>query len=369
MKIATDHRGSRSCGPDRCEAGAVPAMTRLHSQCLELDLHRLELRFADSRLVEPQAVARLAQSIEQCGQIVPCIVVAAPESRDGEGCGASTLVLIDGYRRVGALRRLGRDTVSVEQWGCDLIAALLRVLAGTQDRAFASIEEALLLRTLVGEHGLSQHEVARRSGRDVSWVSRRLQLLSGLPDAALAAVRAGRLSSWAANRVIAPLARANAEHAARLLAMLATTPLSTRELQCWFEHYQQTPWGAREHMVSRPRLFIDTLQANTARQAGARLRAGPEGECIGDLRCLEAVIARLRKRVATLRPLPAPLIAAAPRLRAAIDALTGELEREDTHDPDRDARRGVRPANAGAQPARDQPPAGDVAQHRAADPA
>ena len=95
---------------------------------IELDLHRLELRFADSRLVEPRAVARLAASIEQCGQIVPCVVVAAPESQDGEGGGAQALVLIDGYRRVGALRRLGRDTVGVEQWSCDLTTALLRVL-------------------------------------------------------------------------------------------------------------------------------------------------------------------------------------------------------------------------------------------------
>src|SRR5271165_2204498 len=303
---------------------------------IELDLHRLELRFADSRLVEPRAVARLAASIEQCGQIVPCVVVAAAESQDGEGGGAQALVLIDGYRRVGALRRLGRDTVGVELWSCDLTTALLRVLAKTRDRAFASIEEALLLRALVAEHGLSRHEVARRSGRDVSWVSRRLQLLSGLPDAALAAVRGGQLSSWAANRVVAPLARANPDHAERLLAMLATTPLSTRELQCWFEHYQQAPRSAREHMVDRPRLFIDTLQANTAWHAGARLRGGPEGECIGDLRCLEAVIARLRKRLTTLHPLPAQLIAAAPRLRAAIDALTRELEREDTHGPDGD---------------------------------
>ena len=295
----------------------------------ELDLHRLDLRFADSRLVEPQAVARLAQSIERCGQIVPCIVVAVCDDRGGddEGGHATVLVLIDGYRRVGALRRLGRDTVSIEQWSCDLTAALLEVLARAQDHPFASIEDALLLRALVAEHGLSQHEVARRSGRDVSWVSRRLQLLSGLPDAALAAVRRGQLSSWAANRVVAPLARANPEHAERLLAMLATTPLSTRELQYWFEHYQQSPRSAREHMVDRPRLFIDTLQANTGRHAGARLRAGPEGECLGDLRCLEAVIARLRARVTMLRPLPAPLIAAAPRLRTAIDALTRELER------------------------------------------
>ena len=40
-------------------------------QRLDLDLHRLELRFAGTRLAEPQAVERIARSIEQCGQIVP----------------------------------------------------------------------------------------------------------------------------------------------------------------------------------------------------------------------------------------------------------------------------------------------------------
>jgi ParB family transcriptional regulator, chromosome partitioning protein len=331
-------------------------MAAMDRDRLELDLHRLDLRFAGSRLVEPRAVARLAQSIERCGQIVPCIAVAAPG-----GAGAEALVLVDGYRRVAALRRLGRDTASVEQWACEPTEALLGVLARRQDRPFAIIEEALLLRELVQGLGLSQHDVAQRCGRDVSWVSRRLHLLSGLPDAALAAVRGGRLSSWAANRVVVPLARANTAHAEHLLAVLAGTPLTTRELLCWFEHYQRAPRTVREHMVSQPRLFLDTLRANEARHAGERLRDGPEGECLGDLRRLEALIARLRKRVATLRPVPPPLIAAAPRLRAAIDALTTALEREDPHDPDRDPHHGAQPAGAGAQPARDQPPAGPVA--------
>ena len=333
-------------------------MTPLHSHCLELDLHRLDLRFAGSRLVEPRAVARLAESIERCGQIVPCIVVAASGSADA---GAPALVLVDGYRRVAALRRLGRDTAGVEQWSCDLTQALLGVLARAQDRPFASIEQALLLRALMADQGLSQHELARRCGRDVSWVSRRLQLLSGLPDAALAAVRGGRLSSWAANRVVAPLARASTEHAERLLAALSGTPLSTRELRGWFEHYQHASRTARERMVEQPRLFLDALQANEARRAGERLHAGPEGACLNDLRCLEALIARLRQRVATLHLVPPPLVAAAPRLRRAIDALTTALEREDAHDPDRDPHRGAPLASPRAQPARDQPPAGPVA--------
>jgi ParB/RepB/Spo0J family partition protein len=302
----------------------------MDSQHLDLDLHRLELRFAASRLVEPRAVARIAHSIERCGQVVPCIVVAVP------GTAGDRLVLIDGYRRVAALRRLGRDTASVEQWTCDVTDALLSLLARTQNRPFASIEEALLIRELMQGLELSQHDLARRCGRDVSWVSRRLQLLSGLTDAALTAVRGGTLSSWSASRIVVPLARANAEHADRLLTALADAPLSTRELHCWFEHYQKAFRSARDHMVSRPRLFIDALRASGEQRAGERLRAGPEGECAADLRSIEVVLARLRKRVVALRPLPLTLIDAVPRLRAGIDALINEIQREDAHDLGRD---------------------------------
>jgi ParB family transcriptional regulator, chromosome partitioning protein len=303
----------------------------MDSRRLDLDLHRLELRFASSRLVEPRAVARIAHSIERCGQVVPCIVVAA-----SDGTGGERLVLIDGYRRVAALRRLSRDTARVEQWTCDLTDALLGLLARTQNRPFASIEEALLIRELMQGLGLSQHDLARRCGRDVSWVSRRLQLLSGLPDAALTAMRDGRLSSWSASRIVAPLARANTEHADQLLVALADAPLSTRELCCWFEHYQKAFRSARDHMVGRPRLFIDALRETGEQRAGKRLRDGPEGECTADLRSIEAILARLRKRVAALRPLPRTLIDAAPRLRATVEALISEIQREGAHDPDRD---------------------------------
>jgi ParB family transcriptional regulator, chromosome partitioning protein len=305
----------------------------MDSQHLDLDLHRLDLRFAASRMVEPRAVERIARSIERCGQIVPCVVVAVA---GGSGASGERLVLIDGYRRIAALRRIGRDTASVERWACDVTDALLALLARMQNRPFASIEEALLIRELMQGLGLSRHDLARRCGRDVSWVSRRLQLLSGLPDAALTAVRSGKLSSWAANRVVVPLARANAEHADRLLAALADAPLSTRELHCWFEHYQKAFRSAREHMVSRPRLFLDALRETGEQRAGLHLRNGPEGECAADLRRVEAILARLGKRVAALRPLPPALIAAVPRLRVAIDALINEIQREGAHDPDRD---------------------------------
>lgn len=318
-------------------------------EALEVDLHRIELRFADARLIEPGAVAALARSIEQSGQLIACIAV--PQE------GTNRLILIDGYRRILALRRLGRDTACVESWACDLAQALLTVLARANARPFAALEEALLLRELVHGQGLSEREVARRSGRDVSWVSRRLGLLCALPDALLAAVRSGALSTWAATRVLAPLARANTEHATQLLDALASSPLSSRELHRWFQHYLSTPRAARERMVAHPRLFIQSLQARDEQRADTRLREGPEGQCVADVRQILTLIKRLRQCLPTLSPqeLPEPLRGALTRLRSALDALQSELARTFDHDPQPDPRCGTNPANPRPEPARNQP--------------
>jgi ParB/RepB/Spo0J family partition protein len=252
------------------------------------------LRFASSRLVEPRAVARIAHSIERCGQVVPCIVVAV-----SDGAGGEPLVLIDGYRRVAALRRLGRDTASVEQWTCDLADALLGLLARTQNRPFASIEEALLVRELMQGLGLSQHDLARRCGRDVSWVSRRLQLLSGLPDAALTAVRDGTLSSWSANRIVVPLARANTELALKTASKhFSMGSLPTRiAITGTFKNPSIRPGAevaARAGAVAGlaalfvPLAILPTIQFGTSEQEDARCSncrlASIAAVCAADLR-------------------------------------------------------------------------------------
>jgi hypothetical protein len=172
------------------------------------------------------------------------------------------LVLIDGYRRVAAP---------------SLSGGRMGVLARTQGRCFAAIEEAPLLRELTQGLGVSQREAARRCARDGSWVNRRLQLLASLPEAALAAVREGRLSSWAAARMIASLARANSGHPDRLLRAQGQARLSTRELRQWFEHYQKARRGVRERMVEHPRLFLQALNEPAEQKSSERLRDGPEG--------------------------------------------------------------------------------------------
>ncbi len=129
----------------------------------------------------------------------------------------------------------------MELWDCTLAQALLIVLVRHQGRTWGAIEEGALIWELIRGYGLSQREVARQTGRDVSWVNRRLNLVHDLPEALFVAICQGELSTWAATRVLALLARSNNEHAQKLLTALQRNPLSTRELYTWYQHYSVDP--------------------------------------------------------------------------------------------------------------------------------
>jgi len=229
------------------------------------------------------------------------------------------------------------------------------VLARTQSRSFAAIEEALLLRELTQGLGVSQREIGRRCGRDDSWVNRRLQLLCALPGSGLAAVCAGRLSTWAATRVIAPLARASSAHAEQLVAALGEAPLSTRELRHWFDHYQKARRVVRERMVKHPKLFLQALNESAAQDRTERLRVGPEGECETDLWRINELICRVRKRLGMLTPLSQELAQALTSAQVNFEGLQDDIKRYSEHDPDRDPQRREASQGAGPEPARDQP--------------
>src|ERR1700733_1009386 len=183
-------------------------MNTITKALITVEHHCLQLPYASLRLKRRGLCDRLVLSIESQGQLVPVVAVLV---------GTNQWVLLDGYLRVNALRRLGRDTVDVEVWNCDVASALLMLLTEHQSRTWEVFEEAMLLCELHTQHGLSQSQLADRTGRNKSWVSRRLSLLTQLPESILNAILEGKLSAWSATRVLAPLARANFAHAEFLL--------------------------------------------------------------------------------------------------------------------------------------------------------
>jgi len=297
---------------------------------LHLEFHQLLTRFASLRVHEPRRVQKLTRSIERQGQLMPVVAVPADEQE-------IRWILIDGYRRWEALRQLGKDHIWVDVWDRSVDEALLLCLGRGAERAWQAIEEAALIEVLARRHSL--REIAASLGRDVSWVSRRLSLFQALPADLLTAVRQGTISLWAASRILAPLARANTDHARTLLAQLEQQPLSTRQLKRLYTHYRQANQVQRERLVQAPGLFFQALDTQEQTTAAKRLAAGPEGAWYKDLTVVGQILKRLQGQVPALftaEQVPEArtrLQQAFAQMKRAFEQLEQALDVVSAHDP------------------------------------
>jgi ParB family chromosome partitioning protein len=257
----------------------------------EIEMGQLQLRYAHIRIERPEKVLALANSIERYGQILPVIVW-----REGE----HSFVLIDGYLRVKALKRCLRDTVMAEIWEGKEEEALVEILARAHGRKWDLLEEAALLRELHDQYHLPQSRIASRVGRKQSWVSGRLALYHALSEDLLESIQKGTISTWAATRVVAPIARAIPEHAKMLSENLSKESLSTRELSLLYHHYQKANRKQRENIVCEPFLFLKALHAREEATEAKSLQEGSEGKWLRDLRVITHMLRGLRTRVPTL---------------------------------------------------------------------
>lgn len=285
----------------------------------EIDLHQLDLRYTHTRVISSDSLRALCASLEQFGQLSPLVSVAR-----------EPLVLIDGYRRVAALKRNRKDTAITEVWPCSEQEAILKLLA--KPRRWEALEEAALLRELLTSSEMSRAGLARLLGKDPSWVTRRLDLLDGLKEELLGLIRSGYLSSWAASRVMVPLARANEAHALRLASHILKEGIATRDLAAWFEHYQKSNHATREKMIEAPSLFLKALRAKAEQRQADHLREGPEGRWLGDLSAILKALHRLRKEIDMLRGADLGQIKQTLHtIKAVLNAVDEQIERMPSH--------------------------------------
>jgi len=192
------------------------------SSAVELELHQLDLRYERLRRRDPRRERLLVGSLSSQGQLLPIVVLGPDES--------GRYVVVDGYKRIRALRRLHEDMVRATVWTLSEPEALvLERLMRTGEREGA-LEQGWLLTELRERFGLSLEDLAQRFDRSPSWVSRRLGLVGDLPEAVQEKVRAGILGAHAAMKYLVPLARAKPEECERLVALLSSGRVTSRQL-------------------------------------------------------------------------------------------------------------------------------------------
>jgi ParB family transcriptional regulator, chromosome partitioning protein len=208
-------------------------------------MHQLHRRYEHLRKRHPLHERRLLSSLAEFGQQLPIIVVAD----------AGGFVLIDGYKRLRALERLGQDTVRATQWQVAEVDALLleRGLRRGSEDAF---DQAWLLAELRDHFGWSLEEIGRRFERGKSWVSRRLALIKILPQQIQEQVRLGRLSAHAAMKYLVPLARANEKDAQQFAAAITPLGATSREVGLLYEGWTKGTQQTRDLILASPHIYL-----------------------------------------------------------------------------------------------------------------
>jgi ParB family chromosome partitioning protein len=248
---------------------------------MELELHQLDLRYAPLRRRCPQRERALLGSLAEHGQQVPVVVVA----------GETQHVLVDGYKRVRALARLGRDTVRATLWPLEEPEALLLERLMRRSETESALEQGWLLRELHERFGLGLEELGRRFDRSPSWVSRRLALVRELPEPIQEQVRRGELGAHVAMKYLVPLACANRRETIELATALSGRGLSSRQLGTLCATWASGTASTRQLVIEQPLLVLDA-QAESQRPAP---EPNPAERLRSDLGALAAIARRARR--------------------------------------------------------------------------
>jgi ParB/RepB/Spo0J family partition protein len=254
---------------------------------MDLEFHQLDLRYEELRSRNPAREKRLLASLADSGQQTPIVVV--------NGAEVERHIVIDGYKRVRALRRLGQDTVRATAWNLGEAEALLLERMLREGDADSALEQGWFLRELRERFRLSGEELASRFGRTPSWVSRRLALVAELPDAVQRHVRQGAIGAHAAMKYLVPLARANRVDCERLAEAVAALRLSTRQMAVVYAAWSGGTTKTRELVLQDPALVL-----RAAEEARRAAKARPQTLCeqmLADLGIFGGIARRIYQRI------------------------------------------------------------------------
>lgn len=249
-------------------------------RAVDIELHQLDLRYEGLRRHSARKERAVVASLAEFGQQTPVVVLAATSEQ--------RVVLLDGYKRVRALKKLGRDTVHATSWQLpEAEALLLERLMRTAD-AESALEQGWLLRELCERFGLTTVELGKRFDKTASWICRRLQLVRELPESIQARVHKGELCAHAAMKHLVPLARANRAEAEAVAKACGARHMSTREVAAICAAWRGGTEATRELILENPELVLRAQ--DEARKPKEEL--APEARLLNDFSALCGIARR-----------------------------------------------------------------------------
>jgi ParB family chromosome partitioning protein len=252
----------------------------------ELSFPQLDLRHEALRQRRPEREKRLLGSLSENGQISPIVVIRPGDS-------GVRFVVVDGFKRIRALRRLGRETVLATEWDVGEAEALVLERAMRSGEKESPFEQGWFLLALHRDFGLGVAELARRVDRSEAWVSRRLALVRELPEPIEERIRRGEIGAQAAMRFLVPMARRRPSDALRLAEESARNGFTTREIGEIYGAWREASPSIRVRILEDPKLFLRSRREMDEASPAAR-DAGEE--CLRDLEMAVSLLRRADRK-------------------------------------------------------------------------
>lgn len=251
---------------------------------MQLEFHQLEQRFEHLRASRPDRQRRLLASLAESGEQTPIVVVALtgqPES----------YVVIDGHKRIAALKQLNRDTVEAVVWPMSEAEAVVLDRSMRLSQRETALEEGWLLTEMEERFGYGPQELGRLFDRSVSWVMRRLALVELLPKSIQQQVREGKLSAHVATKYLAAVARVSLDDCLRMADAFAGHRFNTRQASELYKAWREGSPQTRERILHQPELYLK------ARKQVEQQAPTPVAQLLGDLEMVVAITKRANRHV------------------------------------------------------------------------
>jgi len=252
---------------------------------MKLEFHQLDRRYEHLRVENPQRQRQLLASLAASGQQTPIVVVAVPDHPD-------RYLVIDGYKRIAALRQLGRDTVEAVVWPMNEVQALVLDRSLHWSEPESALEEGWLLAELEQRFDYGLEKLARQFDRSVSWVSRRLALVELLPDSVQQQVRVGEIPAQVAMKYLVPVARGSLDECQQMAAAFARYKFTSRQAGQLYAAWREASPEIRQRILEQPKLFLKAQQ-----EAEPQTACSPFQELLRDLEMVAAIAHRANRRV------------------------------------------------------------------------
>lgn len=226
-----------------------------------IPLKDFDLSFSQLRISNPDRIARMERSLSLKGQLQPVVARIYNEG----------IQLIDGFKRYEAADSLGLATLEARCLSVDLLQAKVLLISYNHQRQPMEVwEDALVLHDLKVMHQLDLQQLSQLTGYSLSWVSRRLSLISKADDHLSHAIKMGRISTAHARELVR-LPRGKQKH---FTSVITSYNLSSRQSARLVNAFMQARDKAtRDHILKHPLGVLQQQEMDSQQDYDARLSA------------------------------------------------------------------------------------------------